>query len=102
MGDWLQSFAKCKEMIAKREELRKAYDHYDAKMENLYKSSKGSKSDDVVRNEDKFKFSTREYLDMSYSTYQQMMDAIDGRYEVLSPIIARVKNVVLIFLVCRS
>ena len=36
-------------MIAKREELRKNYDHYDRKMEDLYKSNKKAKTDDVLR-----------------------------------------------------
>ena len=49
MGDWLQSFTNCRNMIAKREELRKAYDHYDQKMEQIYKQNKGKKSDDVLR-----------------------------------------------------
>ena len=49
MGDWLQSFTNCRNMIEKREEMRKAYDHYDQKMEQIYKQSKGKKTDDTLR-----------------------------------------------------
>jgi len=32
-------------MIAKREETRKTYDHYDKKMEEIYKNKKGNTDD---------------------------------------------------------
>lgn len=36
-------------MIAKREELRKNYDHYDKKMEDLYKFNNKIKNDTVLK-----------------------------------------------------
>jgi len=36
-------------MINKREETRKNYDHYDKKMEDIYKKNNKNKTDDVLR-----------------------------------------------------
>lgn len=95
-GLWVSSFQEVDELLKKRVEARKNYDHYDEKMEKLVKErneklSKGKKESakDVEvfeRNEEKFRNSATEYISLSNQAYYKMQELLDSRYKLITPI----------------
>lgn len=95
-GLWVSSFQEVDELLKKRVEARKTYDHYDEKMEKLVKErneklSKGKKEsakdvETFERNEEKFRNSATEYISLSNQAYYKMQELLDSRYKLITPI----------------
>ena len=95
-GLWVSSFQEVDELLKKRVEARKTYDHYDEKMEKLVKErneklTKGKKESvkDVEvfeRNEEKFRNAATEYISLSNQAYYKMQELLDSRYKLITPI----------------
>ncbi len=49
MRNWDEYFESTKKLLEEREEARKNYDHYEAKLETLQKRGKGSEDPKLVR-----------------------------------------------------
>ncbi len=97
-SEWSTLFANAKSQIANRETCRKNYDHYDEKMEKVYKSKKEKAKKNVTestkeidymnRNEIKYKKATEEYVKSSEQTFESIGAILDKRYNLLNPIVA--------------
>ena len=97
-SEWPNLFTQIKSQINKREEARKTYDHYDEKMEKIYKnrqekSRKGSTEsnkeiDFLNRNEGKFKKATEDYVKASETTFEQIQTILDKRFDLINPVLA--------------
>ena len=95
---WDTCFTEIDTLIKQRSEKRKAYDHYDEKMEKLVKErnerfakNKGESAKDVEifeRNEEKFKSAASDYVKLSNQTYYKIQDFLDSRYPLLTQVIS--------------
>jgi hypothetical protein len=74
----------------KREELRKTYDHYEAKMELTLKENEDI--DYLNKVEQKFRKSMEEYADYSHFTYRQIQSLLDYRYNYINVCVTEFVN----------
>lgn len=95
-SEWAQLFANAKSQIEKRDQCRKTYDHYDEKMEKIYrgkqdKSKKVSETTKEVeflqRNETKYRKATEEYVKISETTFETIQAILDKRYDMINPVV---------------
>lgn len=97
-SEWPVLFTQAKSQVVKREEFRKNYDHYDEKMEKIYKSKqeklkKGTPEtakdlEFLKRNEDKFKKATEAYVKQSEDTYTTIQTILNKRYDLINPVLS--------------
>lgn len=87
--EWSNFFHQVKHPLENREKARKVYDHYDAKMESLYRhnNKKNKKGNYVERNQDKLCQSALKYAEMSEEAYHVLSDIMNRRYEMINPVL---------------
>ena len=95
INEWNQKFLQIKEGIDKREELRKTYDHYDQKLEELVKArnekfNRGKAEtpkeiEHFERNEKKFIDAANAFVKESNISYTNMVRLLDERYLFIIP-----------------
>jgi hypothetical protein len=79
---WYKIYDQVLEYVNKREELRKTYDHYEAKMEEMIKDLDDNNY--MNKLEQKFRNSMEEYADYSRFTYRQIQSLLDYRYNYVN------------------
>lgn len=94
---WDKIFEGIEIDVRKRNDLRKVYDHYDDKLEEMVKERNAklvknkpestSENEKFERNEKKWRDSTSQYVNQSNHTYKRMQDLLDSRYNLMVPII---------------
>jgi len=97
-SEWDKLFNEVKQNMAKREEARQVYDHYDEKMEKLVKErneklAKKEQEDikDIEkfdRNDGKYKRAANDYINLSSYTFKLMQNLLDFRYKLINPMVA--------------
>lgn len=87
--EWNNFFQQTKQHLDNREKARKEFDHYDSKMEAMYrnKSKKVKKRDYLERNQDKFCQSAIKYIEISEEAYHAISDIMNRRYEMINPVL---------------
>lgn len=93
--EWSALFTQAKSQIEKREENRKIYDHYDEKLEKIFKNKKKDKGkrrsmkDEEFhnRNLEKYKKATEDYIKSSDESYAIISEVMNKRYEMINPVL---------------
>lgn len=92
IDDMLEGDKVIEEKIEKRNEARKTYDHYDEKLDEMYKESVNKATDKsfkekIERNEIKYKEATDKYLSESLDCYKVIHSFISSREKELGPLL---------------
>jgi len=97
-SEWPVLFSQAKSQIQKRIDVRKNYDHYDEKLEKIYKSKqeklkKGTQEsakdlEFLKRNEEKYKKATEDYVKISEDAYYTIQTILNKRYELINPVLS--------------
>ena len=100
--EWNNLNNEVQSVLAKREEARKNYDHYDEKMEKLVKERNEKlqkKIDENIkdiekfeRNDGKYKRAASDFIQLSNYSYNKMQELLDIKYKMLNPLICTLVN----------
>lgn len=97
--EWSVLFTQAKSQIEKREENRKVYDHYDEKLEKIFKKKKDKERrmstkeiDFHNRNINKYKKATEAYVKSSDKSYAIISEVLNKRYEMINPVLLEFIN----------
>jgi hypothetical protein len=99
-SEWNSLFSQAKVELNKRESSRKTYDHYDGKLEKIYKERaerirknlqmESSKEIEFVeRNERKYKKASEDFMKASEVTFTTVQTILDRRYSLINPVISQ-------------
>jgi hypothetical protein len=77
--------------INRRDELRRDYDHYDEKLENISSDTYEKDQTYLDRNHAKYKKAMEEYVKYSIWAYEQIQKLLDYRYNRINPCVLEVR-----------
>ena len=86
-SEWNIIFNSAKENIKTREEKRKVYDHYEAKLAKINKNPGKKDVKYIERNEAKFSKAASEYVEISEKAFNTIGNCLKLTYELTNPII---------------
>lgn len=107
-SEWVYDFNSVKLLLEKRQEARKEFDHYDEKLEKIYKTreEKLRKGESItakdveyyervshkykLQNEKKYKISTDSYIAVCHEAYELMHNVYFDRFKQYNPSIMQV------------
>ena len=94
-SEWLNGFQTVKDLIEKREVLRREHDHYDEKLEKIYKAreeklrkgepSNAKELEFYERNEKKYKISCENYIESCHIAFKAMFKILNNRFKIVNP-----------------
>lgn len=98
--NWPTYFEKIQTLIDQRDEARRNYDHYESKvckMEKLYDQRQRNEclyrhpkfTDALERNEKKYIFAKKNYLDKTTIAYYTIQTLLDKRFDIINPVLMR-------------